>query len=297
MFRINEYITLELRDGKTVILLDNSEFLICTAVSINSILRDLAYGSVDKTIEDLDMRYFVSLSPEEEYWVHCSNLQAWNENNYDTRLLHSNLAFPLLEELVRLGDSKALEVFKGEIVKRLKSNHMPTVIFLLQSGYLDGFTDEEFEKLLSDVKDKNYTYEINTQDKIVLDMMFIGDDFDEVPPLERFKPRVILFLIDHPTLNLFELLIKFGRYYLRDYYLWIFKFFGRLKKREPELFKKKVELLLEKGYLLFPTTKVSLEKIANMKTYERRLDYSEMDDFAQVFYMRYLRDFKSQFLR
>jgi len=291
MFRINKYITLELRNGKTVIFLDNSEFIICMAPNINSILRDLAYGSVDKTIEDLDMRSFVSLSPEEEYWVHCSNLQAWNENNYDTRLLHSSIAFPLLEELVRLGDSRALEVFKGEIVKRLKSNHMPTVIFLLQSGYLDGFTDEEFEKLLSDVKDKNYTYEIDTQDKIVLDMVFEGDDFYEVPPLERFKPREIQFLIEHPILDLFELLIKFGRYYLKDYYPWIFKFFERLIKKEPELFKKKVELLLEKGYKLFPASKVSLEKIANMRTYERRLDYSGMDDFAKVFYTRYLRDF------
>ena len=132
-----------------------------------------------------------------------------------------------------------------------------------------------------------------TLDTRVLEMMFKGEDFDEVPPLERFKPRTILFLIKHPKLNLFELLIKYGHLYLRDYYPWIFKFFERLIKKEPELFKRKVELLLEKGYLLFPTTKVSLEKIADMKTYERRLDYSEMDEFAQVFYSRYLRDFKS----
>ena len=51
------------------------------------------------------------------------------------------------------------------------------------------------------------------------------------------------------------------------------------------------KLLLEKGYKLFPASKVSLEKIANMRTYERRLDYSGMDDFVKVFYTRYLRDF------
>lgn len=285
MFRINKYITLELRNGKTVSFMDNSEFLICKAANINSYLRDLAYGSIDKTIEDLDMRSFVSLSQEEEFWVHCSNLQAWNENNYDTRFLHSNLAFPLLEELVRLSDPKALEVFKDEIVKKLKSNHMPTVINLLQSGYLDKFTDEEFEILLSEVKDKNYTYEINTQDKVVLDMMFIGDDFDEVPPVERFKTRTILFLIEHPILNLFELLIKFGCYYFKDYYPWIFKFFDRLKKKKPIFFENKVKQLFKKGDLVLP------KKFTNSNLYEQRLDYSEMDEFSKVFYTRYLRDF------
>lgn len=118
-----------------------------------------------------------------------------------------------------------------------------------------------------------------------------GEDFDEVPPLERFKPRAILFLIEHPKLNLFELLIKYGRFYLEEFHPWIFKFFERLIKKEPELFKKKVELLLERGYTLFPTSKVSIEKIANYTFHDKRLDYSGMDDFAQVFYSRYLRDF------
>ncbi|NHJ19525.1 MAG: hypothetical protein EAX91_01185 [Candidatus Lokiarchaeota archaeon] len=291
MFKINKFITLELRNGKTVIFLDNSEFAICMGASINTILRDLAYGSVDKTIEDLDMRSFVSLSPEEEYWVHCSNLQAWSENNYDTRLIHPDLSFPLLRELVQLGDPKALEVFKDELVKKFKSNHMPTVIFLLQGGYLDEFTDEEFEVLMTEVKEKIYTYEIDTQDKIVLDMVFEGEDYDEVPPLERFKPRAIQFLMEHPIINLFELLVKFGCYYLKAYYPWIFKFFGCLKKKEPELFKKKVELLLKKGYKLIPATVEYSENIGDYTFHDKRSDYSEMDEFAQVFYYRYLRDY------
>jgi len=289
MFRINEYISLDLRDGKTVILLENSEFLICKAVfaNINGYLRDLEYGAVDKTIEDLDRRSFVSLSPEEEFWVHCSNLQAWDENNYDTRLLHSNIAFPLLKGLVRLGDPKAIKVFKDKMVKKLKSNHMPTVIYLLQCGYLDMLTDKEFEVLLSEVKEKNYTFEINTLDKIVLEMIFVGDDYDEIPPIERLKKRSILFLIEHPKLNLFESLIKFGRYYFKDYGPWILKFFDRLKKKELVFFENKIESFLKKGDLLLP------KRITTSKDHIQRFDYSRMDDFAQVFYTRYLRDFKS----
>ena len=78
---------------------------------------------------------------------------------------------------------------------------------------------------------------------------------------------------------------KFGHYYLKAYYPWIFKFFGRLKKKEPELFKSKVKSLFKKGDLLLP------KRSARSNEYLRLLDYSEMDDFAQVFYSRYLRDY------
>ena len=281
MFRINKYITLELRDGKTVVLLNNSEFLICAGVFVDINTRSgcLDYDSVDKLIDDEYTRSHVSLSPEEEFWVHCSNLQAWSENNYDTKLLHSNIAFPLLKGLVRLGDPRAKRAFKDELVKRLLSDYAPTIIFLLKAGYLDVFTDEEFDVILSEVKKK-----APTLDRLVLNMMFIGEDFDEVPPLERFKPRAILFLIEHPNINLFELFIKFGHLYIRDYYPWIFKFFERLIKKEPIFFENKIESLLQKGDLVLP------KRIANSKDGEPKLDYSEMDDFSKVFFTRYLRN-------
>lgn len=288
MFKINKYITLELRNGKTVIFLDNSEFLLCKGVlvKINTESGRFGYNSIDELISDEIIGTSVLVSPEEEFWVHCSNLQAWNENNYDTRLIHSNLAFPLLEELVRLGDPRAKRAFKDELIKRLLSDYAPTIIFLLKAGYLDGFTEEEFEVLLPEVRKKTFSL-----DKRVLEIMFKGEDFDEVPPLERFKPRALLFLMEHPKVNLFELLIKYGHLYLEEFYPWIFKFFGRLKKKEPELFKKKVDLLLKKGYLLIPATKEYSEKIGDFTFHDKRSDYSGMDEFAQVFYYRYLRDY------
>ena len=65
MFRINEYISLELRSGKTVVLLDNSEFLLCTGIFINVNIKSgrLEYDSVDEIIDDENMRTTVSVSP------------------------------------------------------------------------------------------------------------------------------------------------------------------------------------------------------------------------------------------
>ena len=87
------------------------------------------------------------LDPEVEFWGHCSNLQAWYEHDYDTRVLHSNLAFPLLKELVKAGDQKAKQVFKEEIAFRFESNFRSVVFYLLKEKYLFYLDLNEIETL------------------------------------------------------------------------------------------------------------------------------------------------------
>ena len=55
-----------------------------------------------------------------EFWGHCSNLEVWNENDYDTRLLEKTLAFPLLKKLVRVRDKRAVKSFKLEVAERFE---------------------------------------------------------------------------------------------------------------------------------------------------------------------------------
>jgi len=78
------------------------------------------------------------------------NLQVWNENNYDTRLLHSNLSFPLLKKLSEVGDPIAKRVFKEEIALRIRSKSQNVINFLLEERYLDGFNKEELEVIFED---------------------------------------------------------------------------------------------------------------------------------------------------
>jgi len=80
------------------------------------------------------------------------NLQAWVENNYDTRLLHSNLAFPLLKKLVDAGDKLAKAVFKEEVIERLMDGNLNTILFILDQGYLDKFLKEERDAILEDFR-------------------------------------------------------------------------------------------------------------------------------------------------
>jgi hypothetical protein len=92
------------------------------------------------------------ISSKSEFWGHCSNIQAWYENNYDTRILHSNLAFPLLKELVNAGDFLAKKIFKEEIAKRLESGYPSVVMYLIAQEYLNYLNQEELDTILESSK-------------------------------------------------------------------------------------------------------------------------------------------------
>nr|MDO8117051.1 hypothetical protein [Candidatus Sigynarchaeota archaeon] len=59
--------------------------------------------------------------------------QAWAEHDYDTRLLHSNIAFPLLKELASAGDDKAARVIDAEIESRIREGNTTTKIAIIES--------------------------------------------------------------------------------------------------------------------------------------------------------------------
>ena len=105
---------------------------------------DQLEGQLDKSMETRGGEQ-LNIPPETEFWAHCSNLQVWVEYGYNTKMLHRNLAFPLLKRLTEVGDSQAKRVFKEEIAKRFESGFEPVVKFLIIQGYMEYFTREELE--------------------------------------------------------------------------------------------------------------------------------------------------------
>lgn len=151
MFKVGKYITLKLENGKTCIYIKGELFRQCKKLIINIPTSDVDKISGFETIEEiadmtkneLNESISIDISPTLEFWGHCSNLQTWFENDYDTTLLHSSLAFPLLWELYRIGDPIAIKVYRKEISERLKTGSDSTILFLLKSHYLDNFSHEE----------------------------------------------------------------------------------------------------------------------------------------------------------
>ncbi|MFW9877763.1 MAG: hypothetical protein ACFFG0_32140 [Candidatus Thorarchaeota archaeon] len=142
-YKINDYITLRLENEETVIYIKNKRFLVCKYLLINIPIDQTEYFKEIQSIDEFSDTVGKSLEPtidfdgiphrrneipaDVEFWGHCSNLQAWYENNYDTRLLHSNLAFPLLKKLTEVGDTLAQAIFQEEICQRFESFYPTTI--------------------------------------------------------------------------------------------------------------------------------------------------------------------------
>jgi len=159
-FIINKYLKLKLEFGHTNIYVGGRLFKQCKFllldIPVTSTTDYNEIESIDEAAEKLDhsmergqpRKYH--LSPDIEFWGHCSNLQVWYENNYDSRILHSNLAFPLLRALVKVGDPLAKKVFKEEIALRLVSGYPSVVQHLINQDYLKYLNKEEINSLLDD---------------------------------------------------------------------------------------------------------------------------------------------------
>lgn len=155
-FRINDFISLRLVNGSTMIYIKNKPFRQCKYLVINIPTKKVddydMINSIDEAYEMSRANFerenrVINISREEEFWGHCSNLQAWAENDYDTRLLHSNLSFPLLKKLYECRDPVARRRFKEEIILRFESGHVPVMMYLLEENYLKYLNEEERENL------------------------------------------------------------------------------------------------------------------------------------------------------
>lgn len=170
-YRVNRYITLKLEKKKTNIYVKGQNLgLYCKKLILNlkpdelqnfdkfSSMDEFADHYIEKSNKNHSLKGQL-IDPKVEFQAHCSNIQVWAENDYDTRLLHSGLSFPLLKKLTEMGDPVAKKVFKDEIAYRFSSNNINTQRFLAEEGYLTYLNDEEFESLLIHYKEANI-YEV-----------------------------------------------------------------------------------------------------------------------------------------
>lgn len=151
-FKINDYLSLRFEDEKTIIYVAGKRFRQCINLMLDIPVDDIRefdqIDSIDEAAEKLgklmeDESLLRIIPAKVEFWGHCSNLQVWSENNYDTRILHSNIAFPLLKKLSESGDIVALRVFKEEIAKRFSEGNENVRTFLIEEWYMDLLSREE----------------------------------------------------------------------------------------------------------------------------------------------------------
>lgn len=143
-FKVNKYITLKLEENKTNIYVNGALFKQCKFLLLNIPVKNIEdfneIQNMDEAVDRLDksLEHFkpiiYNIPPEVGFWAHCSNLQVWVDHNYDPRFLHSNLALPLLKELVKFDDLMAENVFKEEIARRMLSGNLNSLIYYVSQN-------------------------------------------------------------------------------------------------------------------------------------------------------------------
>ena len=209
-FEINSHLTLRLENGKTKIYIGGEEFLICKTAILNfpknkvnevETMDEIIESS--EIIEGEDLEKY-GITPLTEFWVHCSNLQVWAENDYNANFLETNLAFPLLKRLSEVGDIKAKRKLIDEIAHRYVYGSYNTKHYLEYEGFLNYLTMEElivgglnFEEssLLLDIIE--YMKRLGITYDIVL-------SFDEDKVRHRLSPSERYLTIENGHVYVFE---------------------------------------------------------------------------------------------
>ncbi len=166
-FTVNEFISLKLKNSETKIYVNGEYFYHCKYLIISIPVDRLdeweGYETMDQIIKATGrsegQRKATHLTPQEAFWGHCSNIQAWADNGYDYRLLDTKLSIPIIMDIMKgLVKGKDKEKFKRffiEVVKSLddyiinsrineatygKFDFLDKIIFRIRDKY---FTDEE----------------------------------------------------------------------------------------------------------------------------------------------------------
>ena len=173
-FEINKHITLKLEDNVTVIYINGERFNTCKRLLLNIPVEKITtideIESIDEAAEKskgefVETEKDLIIPPEVEFWAHSSNLQVWVEHDYDTRLLHSTLAFPLLEKLAEIGVPRAKIRFKEEIAQRLESGYPSVIKFLYEEDYVYRYLTPK--EILNIILDSNEAFTILELEKLI----------------------------------------------------------------------------------------------------------------------------------
>ncbi|KKN37185.1 hypothetical protein LCGC14_0766110 [marine sediment metagenome] len=254
-FKVNDYITLKLESKKTNIYVKGELFEQCKFLLLNIPTQDIdSYSEIESIdeiaeklgwTEDRQLGVDYEIAPGTEFFGHCSNLQAWVENNYDTRLLHRNLAFSLLKKLVDVGDLNAKKVFKEEISKRLASGFPSVIEYLTEEGYDRYLSREEYLFSFLNIGDGEALLDLEKILGCKFQIKEDLDDFRDVDECDRIEIKNnnivgITLSCGELTIDIIRPLKKLK--YLRKLYFYV----ARLKMLEELLpsIKKVVKLIL-----------------------------------------------------
>jgi len=284
-FEINKHLRVVLTEYGIEVRFNNTKFFHCYHVPINFSVKKLTSLSEIQPFDEFQevMKFereikewratpatifktnFKKVPNEDLFWVQCSNLQVWAENNYNSNLLPNRIAFPILKKLVELGDLKAKEVFEMEIVKRLESNHLPTINYLLEEGYLSYLSRSNAEKQLIKLLNNLDTDEIKgfDIDNMIKNLDYLNSKTGIVEIPNSFKPELYKVFQKGNIEKIVDFLFEVNEGHI-----------SLLKRNELD------DLIIKFNYSIINTAE--LDQIQSLLTYLMFIDYSDSEIYRGI---------------
>ena len=241
VYILNDYLKLKYENGQSNVYVEDNYFRQCAYLLINIAKDEIEDFDEIVSIDDVENKLSHELhgvsniqrkkknygiDPKQEFIAHCSNMQAWVENDYNTQILHRTIAFPLLKKLVEVGDPKAKRAYKEELAHRLESNELNVVLFLIKNKNLKDLNEEELEMIIDNMKPgigkiliqeyaKNleFPYNFNTK-KLALEIetnaVFLTSYERNKFTYNDYKKAFSLKLLAKYSRTLYDSLIDFG---------------------------------------------------------------------------------------
>lgn len=302
-FIINKFIKLKLEDEKTIIYVNNERFDQCKILLLDIPIEETTSLEDIESIDDVAQRLNRSLEhenekqyavpPEIEFWGHCSNLQVWCENNYNTKLLYRNLAFPLLKKLMEVGDKVAERVFKEEIAIRFRKGNDTVKKYLRVQGYLEYLAHEEFCSLFYGVKFNSFSELLGILNiNFITDKMNVPEFLEFIDSLNNIKlENIVKDPKESNRMNLLQAILEnLGNYKQERSGKKIIN--KILKKIGAEYFDYLMKLLIdEEGYINLPVlesiVQIDPEKVKNFLNNTRHsfrfgFKFDSLRDFQHI---------------
>lgn len=301
-FKVNDYITLKLVKDKTIIYIKDKEFQQCKYILLinphNN--EDQRYiHSIDEAKEKLSTNLEETISqetitpedlgitPKEEFWAHSSNLQAWYENKYDSGLLHSNLAFPLLKKLVEVGDILAEKVFKKEIIRKFEESEknlfVKTIDYLIMQKYLEYLKEEEMDAISFILRNLLYNLAKNNEYEKTLFLL-------EIYILNYLNKEDLKFLFENVEINFFNTILESVKNVDANTSVFAYESFLDEKVVNPlyELLREKIYQILKSNNEEYITAVIRLQLLEKLKKKDLLILCEDLN-FSLLEYILHLR--------
>lgn len=141
---ITEIITMKLENTQSNIYIYGKRFMDCKFVVLNPIESNLELYDLESINSIDEIKDFYSnrdegnncqVNAKERFFVHCSNIQHWIEQNYNWRSIHSNLSLPMLKELFLHNRKSMSSKFRSIYLENLDNYCKENDIWLVNDAY------------------------------------------------------------------------------------------------------------------------------------------------------------------